>query len=154
MQKRKLGNSGLEVSAVGYGCMGLDYGYGPATDQREGIRIIRVAIGIGAQKTVCGTTVWSRGCLPGAYARKLTNRFFRSWIRRLKRRSPRRNHDKGQLELLILSLALVHQAYTIGGLLDAARRGPSLGEPLPRRCGNWSAGRAAPSLPAGATKGQ
>jgi len=35
MQKRKLGKSGLEVSAVGYGCMGLDYGYGPATDRRE-----------------------------------------------------------------------------------------------------------------------
>ena len=43
MQKRKLGKSGLEVSAVGYGCMGLTYGYGPATDRREGIRIIRVA---------------------------------------------------------------------------------------------------------------
>ena len=43
MQKRKLGKSGLEVSAVGYGCMGLNYGYGPATDRREGIRIIRVA---------------------------------------------------------------------------------------------------------------
>jgi aryl-alcohol dehydrogenase-like predicted oxidoreductase len=43
MQKRRLGKSGLEVSAVGYGCMGLDYGYGPATDRREGIRIIRVA---------------------------------------------------------------------------------------------------------------
>ncbi len=43
MQKRKLGKSGLEVSAVGYGCMGLSYGYGPAADRREGIRIIRVA---------------------------------------------------------------------------------------------------------------
>jgi aryl-alcohol dehydrogenase-like predicted oxidoreductase len=43
MQKRKLGKSGLEVSAVGYGCMGLDYGYGPAMDRREGIRIIRGA---------------------------------------------------------------------------------------------------------------
>jgi len=43
MQKRKLGKSGLEVSAVGYGCMGLTYGYGPAIDRREGIRIIRVA---------------------------------------------------------------------------------------------------------------
>lgn len=30
MQKRKLGNSGLEVSALGLGCMGLSYGYGPA----------------------------------------------------------------------------------------------------------------------------
>ena len=43
MQKRKLGKSGLEVSAVGYGCMGLTYGYGPAADRGEGIRIIRVA---------------------------------------------------------------------------------------------------------------
>jgi aryl-alcohol dehydrogenase-like predicted oxidoreductase len=41
MQKRKLGN--LEVSAIGYGCMGLDYGYGPATDRQEGIRVIRTA---------------------------------------------------------------------------------------------------------------
>ncbi len=42
MEKRKLGN--LEVSALGYGCMGLDFGYGPATDRREGIRIIRAAV--------------------------------------------------------------------------------------------------------------
>ena len=43
MQKRKLGKSGLEVSAVGYGCMGLEAVYGPATDRQEGIRIIRAA---------------------------------------------------------------------------------------------------------------
>jgi aryl-alcohol dehydrogenase-like predicted oxidoreductase len=43
MQKRKLGNSGLEVSTLGYGCMGLSYGYGPATDTQEGIRLIRLA---------------------------------------------------------------------------------------------------------------
>ncbi len=41
MKRRKLGN--LEVSAIGYGCMGLSYGYGPATDRRESIRIIHVA---------------------------------------------------------------------------------------------------------------
>ena len=41
MQKRKLGE--LEVSAIGYGCMGLSYGYGPATERQEGIRIIRFA---------------------------------------------------------------------------------------------------------------
>jgi aryl-alcohol dehydrogenase-like predicted oxidoreductase len=41
MQKRTLGQ--LEVSAVGYGCMGLSYGYGPETDRQEGIRIIRAA---------------------------------------------------------------------------------------------------------------
>ena len=44
MQKRKLGKSNLEVSAIGYGCMGLDYAYGPATDRQEGIRIIRGAV--------------------------------------------------------------------------------------------------------------
>jgi len=43
MQKRKLGNSSLEVSALGLGCMGLSYGYGPATDRTAAIRLIRVA---------------------------------------------------------------------------------------------------------------
>lgn len=44
MQKRKLGKSNLEVSAIGYGCMGLDHGFGPATNRQEGIRIIRAAV--------------------------------------------------------------------------------------------------------------
>jgi aryl-alcohol dehydrogenase-like predicted oxidoreductase len=44
MQKRKLGTTNLEVSAIGYGCMGLDYGYGPATDRQEGIKVIRGAV--------------------------------------------------------------------------------------------------------------
>lgn len=43
MQKRKLGNSGLEVSAIGLGCMGLSFGYGPATETSEGIKLIRAA---------------------------------------------------------------------------------------------------------------
>lgn len=43
MQKRKLGNSGLEVSALGLGCMGLSFGYGPATDKEEAIKLIRAA---------------------------------------------------------------------------------------------------------------
>jgi len=43
MQKRTLGNSGLEVSAIGFGCMGLSFGYGPATSRDEGIAIIRAA---------------------------------------------------------------------------------------------------------------
>jgi aryl-alcohol dehydrogenase-like predicted oxidoreductase len=47
MQKRKLGNSGLEVSALGYGCMGLNFGYGPATDKREAISLIRSAVDLG-----------------------------------------------------------------------------------------------------------
>ena len=44
MQKRLLGNSGLEVSALGLGCMGLSYGYGPAVDQQHGIELIRAAV--------------------------------------------------------------------------------------------------------------
>jgi len=43
MKKRKLGNSGLEVSALGLGCMGLSFGYGPATDKETGIKLIRAA---------------------------------------------------------------------------------------------------------------
>ncbi len=44
MQKRKLGNSNLEVSALGLGCMGLSFGYGPATDRQEAISLIRAAV--------------------------------------------------------------------------------------------------------------
>jgi aryl-alcohol dehydrogenase-like predicted oxidoreductase len=44
MQKRKLGKSNLEVSAIGLGCMGLSYGYGPAVDKQEGISLIRAAV--------------------------------------------------------------------------------------------------------------
>jgi aryl-alcohol dehydrogenase-like predicted oxidoreductase len=43
MQKRKLGKSGLEVSALGFGCMGLSFAYGPATDKGEAIKVIRAA---------------------------------------------------------------------------------------------------------------
>jgi aryl-alcohol dehydrogenase-like predicted oxidoreductase len=44
MQKRKLGKSNLEVSAIGLGCMGLSFGYGPAVDKQEGISLIRTAV--------------------------------------------------------------------------------------------------------------
>jgi aryl-alcohol dehydrogenase-like predicted oxidoreductase len=44
MQKRKLGKSNLEVSALGLGCMGMSYGYGPALDKQEGIALIRAAV--------------------------------------------------------------------------------------------------------------
>lgn len=44
MQKRKLGNSTLEVSALGLGCMGLSHGYGPATNRADGITLIRTAV--------------------------------------------------------------------------------------------------------------
>ncbi len=41
MQRRRLGNSNLEVSALGLGCMGMSYGYGPAADKQEMISLIR-----------------------------------------------------------------------------------------------------------------
>ena len=44
MQKRKLGKSGLEVSAIGLGCMGLSFGLGPAVDKQTGINLIRAAV--------------------------------------------------------------------------------------------------------------
>jgi aryl-alcohol dehydrogenase-like predicted oxidoreductase len=44
MQRRKLGNSKLEVSAIGLGCMGLSSGYGPAVERKEGIALIRAAV--------------------------------------------------------------------------------------------------------------
>jgi aryl-alcohol dehydrogenase-like predicted oxidoreductase len=44
MQKRKLGNGGLEVSAIGLGCMGLSFGYGPAVDKQTGISLIRSGV--------------------------------------------------------------------------------------------------------------
>ncbi|MCU5774086.1 aldo/keto reductase [Erwiniaceae bacterium BAC15a-03b] len=43
MQQRKLGNDGLKVSALGLGCMGLSFGYGPATDKQQAITLIRTA---------------------------------------------------------------------------------------------------------------
>jgi aryl-alcohol dehydrogenase-like predicted oxidoreductase len=47
MEKRTLGKSGLQVSALGLGCMGLSYGYGPATDRKEAIALIRKAYELG-----------------------------------------------------------------------------------------------------------
>ena len=44
MQKRKLGKSNLEVSALGLGCMGLSFGLGPAVDKQQGIALIRAAV--------------------------------------------------------------------------------------------------------------
>jgi aryl-alcohol dehydrogenase-like predicted oxidoreductase len=43
MQQRELGKSGLKVSALGLGCMGLSYGYGPATDTADAVKLIRAA---------------------------------------------------------------------------------------------------------------
>ena len=44
MQKRKLGKSNLEVSALGLGCIGMSFGFGPAMDKQEGISLIRAAV--------------------------------------------------------------------------------------------------------------
>src|SRR5437868_8354144 len=44
MQKRKLANSNLEVSAIGLGCMGMSWSYGPAMDKQEAISLIRAAV--------------------------------------------------------------------------------------------------------------
>src|SRR3979411_404120 len=47
MQKRKLGKSNLEVSAMGLGCMGMSFGFGPAKDKQEMISVIRSAVELG-----------------------------------------------------------------------------------------------------------
>jgi len=47
MQKRKLGKSNLEVSEIGFGCMGLSFGYGPAVDKQQGIAVLRRAVELG-----------------------------------------------------------------------------------------------------------
>src|ERR1700739_4995276 len=44
MQTRRLGKSNLEVSAIGLGCMGMSFGFGPAMDKQEGISLIRAAV--------------------------------------------------------------------------------------------------------------
>jgi aryl-alcohol dehydrogenase-like predicted oxidoreductase len=44
MQKRTLGTTGLDVSALGFGCMGISFGYGPATSREQGLAIIRAAV--------------------------------------------------------------------------------------------------------------
>jgi aryl-alcohol dehydrogenase-like predicted oxidoreductase len=44
VQTRKLGNNGLEVSAIGFGCMGLSFAYGPAVDKQQGISVLRAAV--------------------------------------------------------------------------------------------------------------
>ena len=44
MQTRELGRSGLMVSAIGLGCMGLSFGLGPATDTADAVKLIRAAV--------------------------------------------------------------------------------------------------------------
>src|SRR6266705_5164231 len=47
MQKRKLGRSNLEVSAIGLGCMSMSFGYGPAADKQEMVSLLRKAVELG-----------------------------------------------------------------------------------------------------------
>jgi aryl-alcohol dehydrogenase-like predicted oxidoreductase len=47
LEERKLGQQGLEVSALGLGCMGMSFGYGPAHDAQEMIAVIRAAVDLG-----------------------------------------------------------------------------------------------------------
>src|SRR5436309_2769529 len=47
MQTRKLGTTGLEVSALGFGCMGISFGYGQPASREEGVAIIRAAVDLG-----------------------------------------------------------------------------------------------------------
>jgi len=47
MEKRKLGAAGLEVTAIGYGCMGLNHGYGPVPSKEESVKLIRQAVELG-----------------------------------------------------------------------------------------------------------
>src|SRR5712691_8108290 len=44
MQKRKLGKSNLDVSGLGFGCMGMSFGYGPAVNRQDGVAVIRTAV--------------------------------------------------------------------------------------------------------------
>ncbi|MFP3607512.1 aldo/keto reductase, partial [Paraburkholderia sp. SIMBA_053] len=44
MQQRELGKSGLKVSAIGLGCMGLSFAYGPATEEQQAIRLLHSAL--------------------------------------------------------------------------------------------------------------
>ena len=68
MQKRTLGESGLEVSALGLGCMGLSFGLGPATEKGEAIKLIRAAVERGSPSST----------LPKCMARSSMER---SWVR-------------------------------------------------------------------------
>ncbi|TGE39222.1 aldo/keto reductase [Desulfosporosinus fructosivorans] len=61
MKKRGLGNSGLEVSAIGLGCMGMSHGYGPASDKKEMISLIHRAFD-------CGVTFFDTAEVYGPYA--------------------------------------------------------------------------------------
>jgi aryl-alcohol dehydrogenase-like predicted oxidoreductase len=53
MQKRRLGKRNLEVSAIGFGCMGMSMSYGPAGDRQEMIALLRAAVERGVTHDKC-----------------------------------------------------------------------------------------------------
>ena len=59
MEKRTLGNSGLEVSSLGLGCMGMSHGYGEASDKKEMISLIHAAINRGVTFFRHSRGIWS-----------------------------------------------------------------------------------------------
>src|SRR5947208_16051449 len=77
MQKRKLGESNPEVSAVGLGCMSMSSGYGPAGDKQEMIRIIRAAVDEGVTwfSSTVGNRVRPRITSSGRWRRPLDKGF-------------------------------------------------------------------------------
>jgi hypothetical protein len=69
MKKRKLGTSGLEVSAIGFGCMGLTYGYGPATDRQEAVTLSARRTSA-ASRSSTRRRLTSRGSTKGSLAKR------------------------------------------------------------------------------------
>src|SRR5258708_7208083 len=69
MRKRKFGNGDLEVSAIGLGCMGLSFGYGPAVDKQAGLSLIRSAVerGVTFFDTARGYSPFTNDELVGAH---------------------------------------------------------------------------------------
>ena len=85
MQKRTLGKSGLEVSALGLGCMGLSFGLGPATEKGEAIKLIRAAV-------ERGVTFFDTAEVYGPFVK-------RRGRRRSARSVPRKSRDRDQVRL-------------------------------------------------------
>ena len=67
MQKRRLGRSTLEVSAIGYGAMGLSFGLGPSADRQQGIALLRAAV-------ERGVTLFDTAQIYGPFANEETRR--------------------------------------------------------------------------------
>ncbi len=83
MITRTLGSSGLEVSAIGLGCMGLSHGYGPAVDHQSGVALIRAAVDRGitffdtaqvqgpfTNEELVGQAAWTSSAAVASFSRK------------------------------------------------------------------------------------